>query len=488
MRRAVLSVLLGTILGLGIVGAQTPLTPAMSLSVKTDASGYLMLAPGAYVGPSGPLTPFSTIRLRTDSAGQLMVTFLTGTGSDGTVPTGIVAGSVLASNGVGVQGVWSASPTLTSLALGNGLVGTPGLSIGGSGLWSHSTNFMDFTSAGVTVAGLSANATGLALKSTLPISWSSGDPAINGSDTFLLRDNFANIIGQRNGTSPQAFTVYNTYTDSSNYERLITLWSGNTAFIATQALGTGVSRPLVIDAASQTFRIGGTGMWLINSSGNIVDQGTHTIAAGGAISSGGEISAGTNFQLTSASGAVYWASKSIIKSPTDGIVSMTNNASTTFTRLILGTNDATTSGASFVFSGGQIYVGKGDGSTRAGYGRVTAQTAANASIATYTVGAADSSFEVQGYVSVTASVTHAFQLQVTFTDEGNVSRTLAIGMMNANAGFTVSVSNTNGTGPYAGSAEQIRCKAGTTITIFTQAAGTYTSVTYNAEGSIRQIS
>jgi hypothetical protein len=279
--------------------------------------------------------------------------------------------------------------------------------------------------------------------------------------------------------------------------------------------------------------------WTVGSIGSVADTGISRFGAGVvAVGNGtagditgtlrgasiiltGEALAGTNF-LAPATGAFYWSGKSIIKSPTDGIVTFTNQASTGFTRLILGTNDATTNGVSLAPQGnGSLSLFTGDGSsafrplnilslnlqtggkiatyngvTTAGWGvpsivasgRVTAQTAAVASITTYTVGAADGTFEVSGNVLVTTSTTHAFQLQVTFTDETNVVRTLAIGMMNANAGFTVSVSNTNGTGSYAGISEQIRCKAATTITILTQAAGTYTTVTYNAEGLIKQVS
>lgn len=119
--------------------------------------------------------------------------------------------------------------------------------------------------------------------------------------------------------------------------------------------------------------------------------------------------------------------------------------------------------------------------------RVLAQTAAVASIATYTVGAADGTFEVSGNVNVTTATTHSFQLQVSFTDEANVARVLGIYLVNNAGGNTFTIVNTNGTGPYAGMPQTIRAKAATVITVLTQAAGTYTTVVYNAEGIIKQV-
>jgi hypothetical protein len=121
-------------------------------------------------------------------------------------------------------------------------------------------------------------------------------------------------------------------------------------------------------------------------------------------------------------------------------------------------------------------------------GRVLAvSNAATASVATYTVGAADGSFEVSGNVNVTTATTHSFQLQVSFTDETNTARLLGIYLVNNTGGNTFTIVNTNGTGPYAGMPQLIRAKAGTVITVLTQAAGTYTAVVYNVEGMIKQV-
>ena len=47
------------------------------------------------------------------------------------------------------------------------------------------------------------------------------------------------------------------------------------------------------------------------------------------------------------------------------------------------------------------------------------------------------------------------------------------------------ITNVTGTGPYESPVMHIRCKTATAITI-RPSAGTFTSVTYNAEGIIKQ--
>lgn len=122
------------------------------------------------------------------------------------------------------------------------------------------------------------------------------------------------------------------------------------------------------------------------------------------------------------------------------------------------------------------------------HGRVTAQAAAVASIAAYTVGAQDSSFEVSANVLVTTATTHAFTLTCAYTDEGNTARTLTLtfGLV-AGGVATTSVAHATGAVPYHGVPVTIRCKAATTIVIASAAGGTYTTVAYNAEGVIKQI-
>lgn len=120
-----------------------------------------------------------------------------------------------------------------------------------------------------------------------------------------------------------------------------------------------------------------------------------------------------------------------------------------------------------------------------GYGRTTAQTAANASFETYTVGASDESLDVSANVNVTASVTNSFTVTCTYTDETNTSRTLTLTFSNVGGTFLTTITNVTGTGAYEGIPLHIRAKSGTTITMAT--VGTFTSVTYNAEGAITKL-
>lgn len=152
---------------------------------------------------------------------------------------------------------------------------------------------------------------------------------------------------------------------------------------------------------------------------------------------------------------------------------------------------------SYIVCGGNLQVGSKvnsyNGVTTAGWGvpaiqnagRVTAQTAANANVGTYAVGASDATFKVSGNILVTASTTHTFTMTCTYTDEGNTARTLTLQFSLTAGTNTTSIANANGAVPYTGLELMIRCKAGTNIVFAT--TGTFTTVTYNAEANVTQI-
>jgi len=120
-----------------------------------------------------------------------------------------------------------------------------------------------------------------------------------------------------------------------------------------------------------------------------------------------------------------------------------------------------------------------------GSGRSTAQTAAVTSIATYTVGGSDGSFIVSGNVNVTTATSHSFTMTCSYTDETNTSRVLTFNFSNVGGTIATTITNAGGAVPYEGIPMHIRARAGTSITIGT--TGTFTTVTYNAEGTIQQI-
>lgn len=117
-----------------------------------------------------------------------------------------------------------------------------------------------------------------------------------------------------------------------------------------------------------------------------------------------------------------------------------------------------------------------------GSGRVVAQSAAAASIATVTVGAANASYLVCANALVTAYALGTFNITCGYTDEGNTSRVLDFTVTSLVGALGIAIA---AAGVFSGIAAQIRCKASTTITIAT--SGTFTSLTYNAEGMIAQI-
>jgi hypothetical protein len=121
-----------------------------------------------------------------------------------------------------------------------------------------------------------------------------------------------------------------------------------------------------------------------------------------------------------------------------------------------------------------------------GSGRVTAQAAAAATVATYTNTAADGSYNVYANVNITASATFSFSMTVTYTDESNTGRTATMSFQSVAGVISTTLTNTGGTGPYSGVTLPIRCKASTAITVST--TGTFTSVTYNAEATITRVS
>lgn len=121
-----------------------------------------------------------------------------------------------------------------------------------------------------------------------------------------------------------------------------------------------------------------------------------------------------------------------------------------------------------------------------GAGRSTAQTAAKASVATFTVGAADGTFRVSSNVLVTTSTVHSFTVTCAYTDEGNTARTITLTFSQLGGTLGTSIANAAGAVPYEGVPLHIRAKASTAITIAT--TGTFTTVTYNVEGLIEQLS
>jgi hypothetical protein len=99
----------------------------------------------------------------------------------------------------------------------------------------------------------------------------------------LVLQSETGVVEVKRTTQAQTLRVYNTYTDSSNFERLALDWSANIAYLRTQKAGTGADRSIVISATASTY-IGGGGsyQWLFGDDGNFYPNADATTDAGGA--------------------------------------------------------------------------------------------------------------------------------------------------------------------------------------------------------------
>lgn len=116
----------------------------------------------------------------------------------------------------------------------------------------------------------------LTARSTCNLGTNSGASTIFGQNVVCWGE-AANVFAQRNGTSAQAFRVYNTYTDASNYERSIVSWVSNNLKIGTENAGTGSARGMV-------FVTAGLDRWTVSSAGHLLanTDNTYDIGADGA--------------------------------------------------------------------------------------------------------------------------------------------------------------------------------------------------------------
>ena len=105
------------------------------------------------------------------------------------------------------------------------------------------------------------------------------------SDVNLNRD-AADILAQRRGTTAQAFRVYNTYTDASNFERVQLYTSGTSGGVGWTQAGSGLARNFLVSGNQLVFQSGSSYLnrWIISSSGHFVaaDDNTYDIGASGA--------------------------------------------------------------------------------------------------------------------------------------------------------------------------------------------------------------
>ena len=98
------------------------------------------------------------------------------------------------------------------------------------------------------------SAAGIVTGSGMRFGWSSGNNNLaNPSPDLALFRDAANTLAQRNGVNAQAFNLYNTYTDASNYERGFMRFVSNVLEIGTGAAGTGTGRDVSIKTQSGRY-------------------------------------------------------------------------------------------------------------------------------------------------------------------------------------------------------------------------------------------
>lgn len=113
-------------------------------------------------------------------------------------------------------------------------------------------------------AGATINSTRIGIGSGVSIDFSSTASAAGLADSSIVRE-AVGILAQRNALTPQAFRLYNTFTDASNYERAKIAWESNTLRIGVEVAGTGTSRAL-------EFQTNGATRLTISASGVITTQ------------------------------------------------------------------------------------------------------------------------------------------------------------------------------------------------------------------------
>lgn len=171
---------------------------------------------------------------------------------------------------------------------------------------------------------------GLTIYNSGYLGWASSGSSLGTIDTKLYRD-AANNLALRNGTAAQAFNVYNTYTDASNYERGYARWNAGVYEFGMEALGTGWPKHVRLNRATGANLY--LGDWKVNSSGHFLASVDNTFDIGASGANRPRVGYfGTRIQTPTwnLDGAGY------ITSVSDGVLDITNNASTNSVRFTVG--------------------------------------------------------------------------------------------------------------------------------------------------------
>jgi hypothetical protein len=153
-------------------------------------------------------------------------------------------------------------------------------------------------------------------------SFASGTP-----DVRLFRD-AANTLALRNGTAAQALRVYNTFTSATDFERGNIFWDSNVLKIGTEKGSAGGT------ARALEFQTDGVTRLTIASTGAATFAGAVSTGASN-ISNNASVLTNQVLFLTNTLG-LNWSSSTQVIAPSNGVLSLYNQAKSDFDRLQFG--------------------------------------------------------------------------------------------------------------------------------------------------------
>lgn len=326
--------------------------------------------------------------------------------------------------------------------------------------------------------------------------------------------NFTNLIGFKSsvptntitlGNTSTGFAAFNTVDQVTNFGKASLSWASNAYNITTSGGGSVMANDLIISsggvgtqyslagnitvAGSKIYSaIGGTGINAANSAGLIANVGTLTA------SSLMQSFYGWTPTITQTSTAGYrglWESvfentigsgvKLLIDLGTNSAASGSGTHTSKFSVDNTGKiNSASLTASQAVFTDASKNLISANVSQIVAGADVTAQTAANASIATFTTSAVGV-YRVGGYVKITAIATDVLEMQVTYTDPDGTAQTENFFVQGATSALL------NTTGNYAFPTKDIQVNAGVAITIKTILTTGLGTITYKAGGTIEKL-
>lgn len=249
------------------------------------------------------------------------ITFLR-VNADNTVST-LSAGAFITALGLGTISTQAAN----SVSISGGAIN--GTSVGAT---------TPSTGAFTTLASSSTAALGT-ITSTGSITTTGNTSIVGWSDVSITRG-AANVLEQKSGTTAQALKVYNTFTDTSNYERGTFDFTTNTNVLSvgTQNLGTSTARATYLGGTTLKLLPNGlsstTGQVTISAAGDTVitsNTSNGTTSNTGALQIVGGVGVGggmfvTSFFVVAAAAPISFFGRGGLRSNADGDFSFRNNA------------------------------------------------------------------------------------------------------------------------------------------------------------------